>query len=111
MQIDWAVHCLREGANGAAQLAKVRVTVAGLNALQRSSQLRIIGDRLSEQFDLSAQCHNLCLPTMRLGCERCQRLLRVLMATDPPAYAEVSAALGLPHGSIGPTRKRCIWAK
>ena len=40
--------------------------------------------------------------------ERCQRLLRVLMAADPPAYAEVSAALGLPHGSIGPTRMRCL---
>lgn len=39
---------------------------------------------------------------------RCQGLLRVLMATSPPSYAEVSAALGLPVGSIGPTRGRCI---
>jgi hypothetical protein len=28
---------------------------------------------------------------------------------DPPApYAEISARLGIPVGSIGPTRQRCI---
>jgi RNA polymerase sigma factor (sigma-70 family) len=40
--------------------------------------------------------------------ERCQRLLRVLMATPPPAYTEVAAALDMPIGSIGPTRRRCL---
>lgn len=40
--------------------------------------------------------------------ERCRRLLRVLMASPPPAYAEVSAALDIPVGSIGPTRQRCL---
>jgi RNA polymerase sigma factor (sigma-70 family) len=40
--------------------------------------------------------------------ERCRRLLRVVMAAEPPAYAEVAAALGMPIGSIGPTRMRCI---
>lgn len=40
--------------------------------------------------------------------ERCQLLLRVLMAADAPAYAEVSEALGMPIGSIGPTRMRCL---
>jgi RNA polymerase sigma factor (sigma-70 family) len=39
---------------------------------------------------------------------RCQQLLRVLMASPPPTYAEVSAALDLPIGSIGPTRARCL---
>lgn len=38
----------------------------------------------------------------------CQRLLRVLMADPPPSYAEVSAALEVPVGSIGPTRQRCL---
>jgi RNA polymerase sigma factor (sigma-70 family) len=39
---------------------------------------------------------------------RWQRLLELLM-TDPPAsYAEISSQLGLPVGSIGPTRGRCI---
>jgi RNA polymerase sigma factor (sigma-70 family) len=41
---------------------------------------------------------------------RCHQLLRVLMASPPPSYAEVAAALGLPVGSIGPTRARCLQA-
>jgi hypothetical protein len=32
----------------------------------------------------------------------------VLMASDPQSYADVSAALGMPIGSIGPTRGRCL---
>jgi RNA polymerase sigma factor (sigma-70 family) len=40
--------------------------------------------------------------------ERCRTLLRVLMADPPPHYAEVSAALDIPIGSIGPTRQRCL---
>jgi len=40
--------------------------------------------------------------------DRCRTLLRVLMADPPPAYAEVAAALGMPVGSIGPTRARCL---
>lgn len=39
---------------------------------------------------------------------RCQVLLRVLMASPPPRYAEAAAALGVPVGSIGPTRARCL---
>ena len=39
---------------------------------------------------------------------RCQQLLRVLMAVEPPSYAEVAVSLGLPIGSIGPTRMRCL---
>jgi RNA polymerase sigma factor (sigma-70 family) len=40
--------------------------------------------------------------------ERCRQLIRILMASPPPSYAEVAAALGLPVGSIGPTRARCL---
>lgn len=40
--------------------------------------------------------------------EQCQRLLRVLMADPEPTYEEVSKALGMPIGSIGPTRGRCL---
>ena len=39
---------------------------------------------------------------------RCQRLLRVLMAPECPSYSEVGARLGMPVGSIGPTRGRCL---
>jgi RNA polymerase sigma factor (sigma-70 family) len=40
--------------------------------------------------------------------DRCQQLLRVLAASPPPRYETVSEALGLPVGSIGPTRGRCL---
>jgi RNA polymerase sigma factor (sigma-70 family) len=40
--------------------------------------------------------------------ERCQALLRVLVADPPPTYEEVGAALDMPVGSIGPTRQRCL---
>ncbi|MQA93932.1 MAG: sigma-70 family RNA polymerase sigma factor [Streptosporangiales bacterium] len=39
---------------------------------------------------------------------RCGRLLRLLAATPPASYVEISAALGMPIGSIGPTRARCL---
>ena len=40
--------------------------------------------------------------------ERCQPLLRVLMAVDWPVYAQVAEAFDMPIGSIGPTRMRCL---
>lgn len=39
---------------------------------------------------------------------RCQQLLRLIAFVDRPDYAAVSAALGMPIGSIGPTRGRCL---
>ena len=40
--------------------------------------------------------------------ERCQALLRVIAFADRPDYAAVARALGMPVGSIGPTRGRCL---
>jgi RNA polymerase sigma factor (sigma-70 family) len=39
---------------------------------------------------------------------RWQRLLELLMADPPVSYADISDELGLPIGSIGPTRARCL---
>jgi RNA polymerase sigma factor (sigma-70 family) len=39
---------------------------------------------------------------------RWQQLLELLMADPPASYAEISDQLGLPVGSIGPTRGRCL---
>ena len=39
---------------------------------------------------------------------RCQSLLRVIAFSDRPDYGAVSQALGMPVGSIGPTRGRCL---
>lgn len=41
--------------------------------------------------------------------ERCRALLTMLfLHPDPPAYAEIAASTGVPEGSIGPTRARCL---
>jgi RNA polymerase sigma factor (sigma-70 family) len=37
-----------------------------------------------------------------------QRLMEMLMADPPASYAEISDELGVPVGSIGPTRGRCL---
>jgi RNA polymerase sigma factor (sigma-70 family) len=37
-----------------------------------------------------------------------QRLLVLLLADPPVPYAEISARLGIPVGSIGPSRRRCL---
>jgi DNA-directed RNA polymerase specialized sigma24 family protein len=39
---------------------------------------------------------------------RCQALLRLVCAPEPPSYEEVAAALEMPVGAIGPTRARCL---
>ena len=39
---------------------------------------------------------------------RCQELLRIVAFVARPDYAAVAAALGIPHGSVGPTRGRCL---
>ena len=48
---------------------------------------------------------------MALGAvpERCKRLLEALYYEDPtPSYTELSQRLGVPVGSLGPTRARCM---
>jgi len=43
-----------------------------------------------------------CLPT------RGQQLLTLLTGDPPVPYAQISATLGIPVGSIGPLRRRCL---
>lgn len=66
-----------------------------------------VGDDLAEPLLQAEQGARLwgafsTLPTL------CRSLLRVLLADPAPSYAEVSAALDMPVGSIGPRRQRCL---
>jgi len=38
----------------------------------------------------------------------CQQLMALLMEDPPVPYADISARLGIPVGSIGPSRARCL---
>ena len=40
--------------------------------------------------------------------ERCQALLRIVAFEHRPDYTTIAANLGMPVGSIGPTRGRCL---
>jgi RNA polymerase sigma factor (sigma-70 family) len=40
--------------------------------------------------------------------DRWQQLMGMLMADPPAPYAEISATMGIPIGSIGPIRGRCL---
>ena len=40
--------------------------------------------------------------------QHCQRLLALLVGSEPRSYAEISAELDMSIGSIGPTRARCL---
>ena len=40
--------------------------------------------------------------------QKAQVLLRLLFADPAPTYEQISLATGMPIGSIGPTRARCL---
>jgi RNA polymerase sigma factor (sigma-70 family) len=61
------------------------------------------GERLlSDERDRALWQHFQRLP------ERCRTLLRIVTQAARPDYAAVAEALGIPVGSIGPTRGRCL---
>jgi RNA polymerase sigma factor (sigma-70 family) len=57
---------------------------------------------LSDERDQALWQHFQRLP------ERCRTLLRIVAQAGRPDYAAVAEALGMPVGSIGPTRGRCL---
>jgi RNA polymerase sigma factor (sigma-70 family) len=65
------------------------------------------GPSVEEQVARDARDAALWAAVGRLS-DRCQRLLRVVAFSDRPDYAELSDRLGMPMGSIGPTRGRCL---
>lgn len=66
-------------------------------------------DPLPEQLLETLQLQQLARQALaRLG-ESCRSLLGLLYGGDEaPPYAEIAARMGLPVGSIGPTRARCL---
>lgn len=61
-----------------------------------------------EQMLILEDQHRIHLAVLQLD-ERCQTLVRLLFyQPEPPSYAEVAKVLGVPEGSIGPTRAHCL---
>lgn len=65
----------------------------------------LLPDELLEQLERQ---HEVRQALLALN-ERCRQLLTLLFLRDEPlAYATIAARLGVPEGSIGPTRARCL---
>lgn len=122
-QITWLrlvehLSTLRDPARVGAWLA----TTARREALHLAQQRRADLDRVAEvdlvvlasaapSLDdalLRGESDAALLRALRELDERCQVLLRALAVSPPPRYDEISQVLGMPIGSIGPTRGRCL---
>lgn len=57
---------------------------------------------LADERDQALWAHVATLST------RCQALLRVVAQVHRPDYDDIAQSLGMPRGSIGPTRGRCL---
>ena len=61
-----------------------------------------------EQLVMLEEQHRIRLAVSSLD-ERCRTLVELLFyRSEPPSYQEIAAALGIPEGSVGPTRARCL---
>jgi RNA polymerase sigma factor (sigma-70 family) len=88
--------------------------VARTQARVRPEDLEAVGalpsdttESVEDEVLRANSAHSLWQHVERLP-ERCRALLRVIAFADRPDYAELAKALGMPQGSIGPTRGRCL---
>ena len=86
--------------------------VAGTSrAWERVSAIENIPDTqtaTAEQELLAAERHAALREAFTRLPAGCQRLLALLVEDPPLPYAEIGARLGIPAGSIGPNRGRCL---
>lgn len=79
--------------------------------LQESDEAALIRDEAplpDEQLLILEEQHRIRTAVSLLD-ERCSNLLEMLFyRSEPPSYTEIAAFLGIPEGSIGPTRARCL---
>jgi RNA polymerase sigma factor (sigma-70 family) len=69
------------------------------------------GPDLDEDIDgrlLAAERQQVLRDGLRQLPSRCQQLLALMVAEPPVSYEDISARIGIPVGSIGPTRARCL---
>jgi RNA polymerase sigma factor (sigma-70 family) len=77
----------------------------------------VVSDELADQEDsdpptdsglLDMELGTALRQALRVLPDNCQALLRLVTAVPAVSYEEISEILGMPHGSIGPTRQRCL---
>ena len=79
-----------------------------LSRVGRDDSLRFVDDKAIDEEILMAERN----ASLRAGFAElpapCQRLLSLLISDPPSSYASIHDALGIPVGSIGPQRARCL---
>jgi RNA polymerase sigma factor (sigma-70 family) len=89
-----------------AQRAKCRLAAGG--QVPEADNLPDEQTVVAEDELLTAERHAALREAFRDLPPNCQRLLALLIADPPIPYAEISARLGIPIGSIGPSRSRSL---
>jgi RNA polymerase sigma factor (sigma-70 family) len=88
-----------------------RKVLRGLRAARYGLDVEEIPDertRTAEQEVLTAERHAALRDAYGDLPPLCQQLIAMLTADPPVPYANISAGLGIPIGSIGPSRGRCL---
>lgn len=112
---------LRDGRTLVRWLSSTTERIARTTALKRRREaaredreeatvanLQDSGEAIGEDLERIERQHQVRLAMGGVS-ERCKRLLEALYYEDPtPSYAELSQRLGVPVGSLGPTRARCM---
>lgn len=106
----WLVTTTRRKTLHAISNAQVR-RQSHLDADEPSNVATLIRDEAplpDEQLLILEEQHRIRTALSSLD-ERCRTLLEMLFnLAQPPSYAEIASSLGVPEGSIGPTRARCL---
>ncbi|MFY9931688.1 MAG: sigma-70 family RNA polymerase sigma factor [Streptosporangiaceae bacterium] len=84
---------------------------AGPHAASPVADVEVMADRRAgtvEDDVLAAERHAVLLEAVAGLPPAGQQLMALLIADPPLPYAAISATLGIPVGSIGPNRRRCL---
>lgn len=74
----------------------------------QDDSLQFVDDRAIDEEILMAERNAVLRELFAELPVRCQQLLSMLMSDPPDSYATIHQALGIPIGSIGPQRARCL---
>lgn len=105
----WLVTTTRRKTLHAISKAKVQQShVLSDEEPEVSTSIRDEAPLPDEQLLILEEQHRIRMALSSLD-DRCKTLLEMLFyASEPPSYSEIASSLGLPEGSIGPTRARCL---
>ena len=90
----------------------LRVVTAARRSQRRGTRLddadQFVDDAMIEGEVLIAERNAMLRAAFAELPPHCQQLLAMLFADPPCSYSEIKATLGIPVGSIGPQRARCL---